>query len=100
MRELHRLVFADETGTTPKEPQGRSRHQGDGARLIILPPYSTAVYRIEIAFAKLKQHLRARAIATIDATWQVIGNICSLFSPTKCSNHLTAARYAKPDAPG
>ncbi|RWE27368.1 hypothetical protein [Mesorhizobium sp.] len=38
---------------------------------------------IEMAFAKLKAHLRAKAIRTIDALWQAIGDICNLFSPTE-----------------
>src|ERR1700730_6182391 len=39
-----------------------------------------------MAFAKLKAHLRARAIRTIDALWQAIGQICDLFEPVECRN--------------
>lgn len=46
-----------------------------------------------MAFAKLKAHLRARAIRTIDGLWQAIGNICSLFSTTECRNYFKAAGY-------
>lgn len=46
---------------------------------------------IEMAFAKLKAHLRAKAIRTIDALWQAIGG--NLFSPTECRNYFTAAGY-------
>ncbi|RWQ59819.1 transposase, partial [Mesorhizobium sp.] len=45
----------------------------------ILPPYSPDLNPIEMAFAKLKAHLRAKAIRTIDALWQAIGDICNLF---------------------
>jgi len=48
---------------------------------------------ILVAFAKLKAHLRARAIRTIDALWQAIGDICSLYPPTECQNHFKAAGY-------
>lgn len=48
---------------------------------------------IEMAFAKLKAHLRAKAIRTIDALWQAIGDICNLFSLTECRNYFTAAGY-------
>ncbi|MDG4906268.1 IS630 family transposase, partial [Mesorhizobium sp. WSM4898] len=40
-----------------------------------------------------KAHLRAKAIRTIDALWQAIGDICNLFSPTECRNYFTAAGY-------
>ena len=62
-----------------------------GAWLLFLPPYSPDLNPIEMAFAKLKQHLRAKAIRTIDALWQAIGDICNLFSPAQCSNYFTAA---------
>lgn len=48
---------------------------------------------IEMAFAKLKAHLRARAIRTIDGLWQTIGEICTLYSTTECQNYFKAAGY-------
>jgi hypothetical protein len=42
-------------------------------------------------FAKLKGHLRAKAIRIIDAIWQTIGHICDLFEPARMRIHLTAA---------
>jgi hypothetical protein len=46
-----------------------------GSRLDPLPatPYSPDLNPIEMAFAKLKAHLRARAINTINALWKAIG---------------------------
>jgi transposase len=64
-----------------------------GALLLFLPPYSPDLNPIEMAFAKLKAHLRARAIRTIDALWQAIGDICDLYSPGECRNYFTAAGY-------
>ncbi|TIL67891.1 IS630 family transposase [Mesorhizobium sp.] len=64
-----------------------------GAWLLFLPPYSPDLNPIEMAFAKLKAHLRAKAIRTIDALWQAIGDICNLFSPVECRNYFTAAGY-------
>jgi transposase len=64
-----------------------------GAWLLFLPPYSPDLNPIEMAFAKLKAHLRARAIRTIEALWQAIGDICDLFTPTECQNYLNAAGY-------
>ena len=48
---------------------------------------------IEMAFAKLKALLRARAVRTIDALWRAIGEICDLFSPQECQNYFHAAGY-------
>jgi len=65
----------------------------DKGDVVILPPYSPDLNPIEMAFAKLKAHLRAKAVRTIDALWQEIGHICDLFEPTECQNYFTAAGY-------
>jgi len=64
-----------------------------GAWLLFLPPYSPDLNPIEMAFSKLKAHLRAVAARTIDELWKAIGNICTLFSPEECSNYFEAAGY-------
>lgn len=64
-----------------------------GAWLLFLPPYSPDLNPIEMAFAKLKAHLRARAVRTIDALWKTIGDICAMFSPAECRNYFKAAGY-------
>jgi transposase len=64
-----------------------------GAWVLFLPPYSPDLNPIEMAFAKLKAHLRARAVRTIGALWQEIGRICDLFDPQECQNYFTAAGY-------
>ena len=64
-----------------------------GAWLLFLPPYSPDLNPIEMAFAKLKAHLRAKAIRTIDEIWKAIGQICDLFTPEECANYFKAAGY-------
>lgn len=59
-----------------------------------LPPYSTDLLPIEMAFSQLTAHLRARAIRTSDALWQVISDICDLYSGTECRKYVTAAVYS------
>jgi hypothetical protein len=44
-------------------------------------------------FAKLKAHLRARAVRTIDTLWKAIGRICGLFEPQERKNYFDAAGY-------
>lgn len=65
-----------------------------GAWFLFLPPYSPDLNPIEMAFAKLKAHLRAAATRTFDALWQTIGDICDLFNRDDCWNYFKAAGYA------
>ena len=50
-----------------------------GAWFLFLPPYSPDLNPIEMAFAKLKAHLRRIGARTIDALWRAIGDICALY---------------------
>ena len=65
-----------------------------GAWFLFLPPYSPDLNPIEMAFAKLKAHLRRIGARTIDALWQAVGDICELYTPEECWNYLKAAGYA------
>jgi len=65
-----------------------------GAWFLFLPPYSPDLNPIEMAFAKLKAHLRKIGARTIDDLWKAIGSICDLYSPDECHNYLIAAGYA------
>ena len=68
--------------------------QDRGAWFLFLPPYSPDLNPIEMAFSKLKAHLRAAGARTFDALWRAIGGICDLFSPQECWNYFAAAKYA------
>jgi transposase len=76
-----------------KSPAAEAAIRKAGAWILFLPPYSPDLNPIEMAFAKLKAHLRARAVRTIDGLWMAIGNICSLFDPQECQNYFKAAGY-------
>jgi transposase len=65
-----------------------------GAWFLFLPPYSPDLNPIEMAFAKLKAHLRRIGARTIDALWRAIGDICALYSEQECWNYLKDAGYA------
>jgi transposase len=65
-----------------------------GAWFLFLPPYSPDLNPIEMAFAKLKAHLRRIGARTIDALWRAVGDICDLYTPDECWNYLKAAGYA------
>ena len=65
-----------------------------GAKVRYLPAYSPDLNPIEMAFAKLKAHLRRIGARTIDALCRAIGDICALYSEQECWNYLKGARYA------
>ena len=65
-----------------------------GAWFLFLPPYSPDLNPIEMAFAKLKAHLRRIGARTIDTLWRAVGSICNLYSPDECWNYFKAAGYA------
>lgn len=64
-----------------------------GAWFLFLPKYSPDLNPIEMAFSKLKAHLRKAAARTYDALWQAIGDICTLFPPDECWNFFKAQNY-------
>jgi transposase len=65
-----------------------------GAKLLYLPPYSPDLNPIEMAFAKLKAHLRTAAERSIPALWDRIGTVLDLFSADQCQNFFRHAGYA------
>ncbi|GGD47789.1 IS630 family transposase [Croceicoccus pelagius] len=64
-----------------------------GARMLFLPQYSHDLNPIEMAFSKLKAHLRKVAARTFDALTEAIGDICDLYLPAECSNYFEKAGY-------
>ncbi len=66
-----------------------------GATLIYLPSYSPDLNPIELAFSKLKAHLRKAAERTIPCLTRRIGRIVSDFSPRECRNFFRHAGYVR-----
>jgi transposase len=77
-----------------KSPKAEAILKRRGAWFLFLPPYSPHLNPIEMAFAKLKAHLRRIGARTIDALWRAIGDICTLYSEQECWNYLKDAGYA------
>ncbi len=46
-----------------------------------------------MAFTKLKAHLRARAIRTLDALWKAIRLLTESFTPGDCGDFLRHVGY-------
>ena len=76
-----------------KSPKAAQVLRDIGCWFLPLPPYSPDLNPIEMAFAKLKAHLRKAQARTIEALWQAVGSICELYSPEECRNYLKEAGY-------
>ena len=77
-----------------KSAQAEAAIRARGAWMLFLPQYSPDLNPIEMAFAKLKAHLRKSAARSFDALFKAIGDICRLFDPDECWNFFKAAGYA------
>jgi transposase len=66
-----------------------------GAQLIYLPKYSPDLNPIELAFSKLKAHLRKAAEHTISGLLRRIGRVVTGFSAHECSNFFRHAGYVR-----
>lgn len=76
-----------------KSEKAKSILKGRGAWFLFLPPYSPDLNPIEMAFAKLKAHLRRIGARTIDELWKAVGSICNLYTQDECWNYLRHAGY-------
>ena len=69
--------------------------QAAGAMLIYLPKYSPDLNPIELAFSKLKAHLRKAAERTIPRLLRRIARVIADFSARECRNFFRHAGYAQ-----
>ena len=77
-----------------KGPTVRSMIEAAGAALLFLPPYSSDLNPIELAFSKPEALLRKAAEGAVEAPWATIGRISTAFPPQECRNDFAAARYS------
>lgn len=62
--------------------------------MLFLPPYSPDLNPIEMAYCKLKAHLRRLKARTFDAPFESVAQTCELFPTEECRNFFKAAGYA------
>ena len=79
--------------STHKNARAAAALKAHGCWFLFLPPYSPDLNPIEMAFSKLKAHLRRIGARTFDQLIKAIGDICDLFSPDECLNYLRNAGY-------
>ena len=80
--------------STHKSPRAARALKHRGCWFLFLPPYSPDLNPIEMAFSKLKAHLRRIGARTFDALFNALGDICDLFVPDQRWNFFRAAGYA------
>ena len=68
--------------------------QAKGVELRYLPPYSPDLNPIELAFAKLKAHLRRQAARTFKRLVTALANSLDTFSDADCRAFFRHAQYA------
>ncbi|OYR22974.1 DDE superendonuclease family protein [Brucella thiophenivorans] len=76
-----------------KVPGIREAIEEAGGQIRYLPLYSPDFNPIKVAFSKLKAHLRAKAERTVEALWDAVGQVITLFEPTECANYFAACGY-------
>ena len=93
--ELHAgdVVILDNL-STHKIPSVAELITARGASVRYLPPYSPDLNPIEMAFAKLKAHLRQAAARTLDDLQGAVAQSLLTFSPTHCQGFFRQAHYA------
>lgn len=64
-----------------------------GASVRYLPPYSPDLNPIELAFAKLKAHLRQAAARTLNDLQLALAQSLKTFSPIHCQGFFRHAQY-------
>ncbi len=89
-----RTVVICDNLSVHKNAEAANALKDRGCWLLFLPPYSPDLNPIEMAFAKLKAHLRSIGARTFDHLIAAIGEICDLFTPDECWNYLAATGYA------
>ncbi len=86
------VVIADNL-SSHKSAWAQALLKAQGNWMLFLPPYSPDLNPIEMAFSKLKAHLRRMAARTFEALIDAVGDICELFEPQECENYFKAAKY-------
>ena len=79
--------------STHRSPRAAQSLQRQGCWFLFLPAYSPDLNPIEMAFSKLKAHLRRIEARTFDAILSALAATCDLFTPDECSNFFRAAGY-------
>jgi transposase len=73
----------------------REAIKATGAFLLYLPPYSSDLNPIELAFSKLKALPRKAAARSVDDLWSVVAKLLDEFPPNECQDFPRHAGYER-----
>ena len=74
--------------------QAKALLRTHGYWFLFLPPYSPDLNPIEMAFSKLKAHLRRIGARSFNGLFDALGEICDLYTPQECWTYFCEAGYA------
>lgn len=86
------VIIADNL-SSHKSANAQDCLRAQGNWMLFLPPYSPDLNHIEMAYSKLKAHLRRFKARTFDALFQSVAQNRELFSPEQCRNFFKPAGY-------
>ena len=86
------VVIADNL-SSHKSAVAQAFLTAQGNWLLLLPPFSPDLNPIEMAFSKLKAHLRRMKARTFDTLFESVAEACELFPQQECQNYFRAAGY-------
>ncbi len=86
------VVICDNLATHKNKAAAQALRE-HGCWFLFLPPYSPDLNPIEMAFSKLKAHLRRIGARNFESVFKAIGGICEMFSPQECRKYFNAAGY-------
>lgn len=78
---------------THKNKKAEAALRAHGCWFLFLPPYSLDLNPIEMAFSKLKAHLRRIGARSFTGLFQALSEICDLYTPQECWNYFCQAGY-------
>ena len=84
--------------STHKAAGVREAIEAVGARLVYLPPYSPDLNPLELAWSKLKSHLRKAAARTTKALNQALSEAIAAISPSDAQGYFTHCGYCSSSA--
>jgi transposase len=78
---------------THKNKEAEAVLRAHGCWFLFLPPYSPDLNPIEMAFSKLKAHLRRIGARSFSGLFDALSEICDLYTPQECWNYFREAGY-------
>ena len=76
---------------THRNKEAEAALRAHGCWFLFLPPYSPDLNPIEMAFSKLKAHLRRIGARSFPGLFKALSEICDLYTPQECWNHFQQA---------